>query len=435
VLIALGNTNKTFFYLTNYEQIRRDFDDIQRWIAPDIIILDEAQRIKNWRTKTASSVKRLSSRYAFVLTGTPLENRIDDIYSIVQFLDPHLFGALFRFNRDFYQLDEKGKPTGYKNLDELHRRLRPIMLRRKKTDVETQLPERTTNYYFVSMDAEQLSRYEDYSTLVARLLYQAKRRPLRKEECEKLQKYLACMRMLCDTPYILDESCRVCPKLHELANILEELAIDPDNKIIIFSEWARMLELVAELAQKMQLEYAWHTGSVPQKKRRSEIKRFKEESQCRLFLSTDAGSVGLNLQSANVVINLDIPWNPAKLEQRIARAWRKHQSRTVNVINLVCENSIEHRMLSLLDQKQSLALGVLHGENDLKAMELPSGRAAFMKQLDELVGETTAKAPTPVASHRNARLSIRSFTSLSTRCFSTFSRSFGCIRCLPNLLG
>ena len=108
----------TFFYLTNYEQIVADAADIQRLIAPNVIILDEAQRIKNWQTKTAHAIKQLKSRYAFVLTGTPLENRIDDVYSIVQFLDPALFGPLFRFNRDFYELNDKGKPVAYKNLDQ-----------------------------------------------------------------------------------------------------------------------------------------------------------------------------------------------------------------------------------------------------------------------------------------------------------------------------
>ena len=101
------------------------------------MVLDEAQRIKNWQTKTARRVKSLRSPYAFVLTGTPVENRIDELYSIVQYLDPELVGPLFRFNRDFYQLDERGRPTDYKNLDELHRRVAPVMLRRRKADVET----------------------------------------------------------------------------------------------------------------------------------------------------------------------------------------------------------------------------------------------------------------------------------------------------------
>lgn len=119
---------RSFFYLTNYEQIVSDGPDIQRLVAPEVVIVDEAQRIKNWRTKTAQAVKRLESRYAFVLTGTPLENRIDDLYSIVQFLDPGIFGPLFRFNRDFYELDDRGRPVSYKNLGELHRRLKPILL-------------------------------------------------------------------------------------------------------------------------------------------------------------------------------------------------------------------------------------------------------------------------------------------------------------------
>lgn len=153
-----------FFYLANYEQIRSDKAEINSTLAPDVIILDEAQRIKNWQTKTAIAIKHLISRYAFVLTGTPIENRIDEIYSIVQFLDPHLFGLLFRFNRDFYQLDGRGHATGYKNLDKLHERLRPVMLRRRKAEVEGQLPGRTVNTYFVAMHPEQALRYDEYKT-------------------------------------------------------------------------------------------------------------------------------------------------------------------------------------------------------------------------------------------------------------------------------
>ncbi|MFO1257723.1 MAG: DEAD/DEAH box helicase [Gammaproteobacteria bacterium] len=373
-----------FFYLMNYEQAIIDRQEIQTVLSPDVIVLDEAQRIKNWQSKTAQTIKLLKSPYAFILTGTPIENRIDDVYSITQFLDPYLFGALFRFNREFYQLDENGRPIGYKNLDELHRRLTPIMLRRQKSDVEGQLPKRTVNHYFVKMSKEQRLRYDEYQDKVARLVARSKKRPLRKEDFERLQRWLACMRMLCDTPYILDQKCRVSPKLNELKNILKELLSDESTKIIIFSEWVKMLELVREHAEKNNLEVAWHTGAVNQVKRRLEIKRFKEDPRCRLFLSTDCGSVGLNLQSANVVINLDLPWNPAKLEQRIARAWRKHQTRSVQVINLVCEDSIEHRMITLLSQKQSLAQSVL-GSGELKEMPLPSSRADFIERLESLI--------------------------------------------------
>lgn len=383
-----------FFSLANYEQMRSDVEEINTTLAPDIIILDEAQRIKNWQTKTAISIKRLKSPYAFVLTGTPIENRIDEIYSIVQFLDPHIFGPLFRFNRDFYKLDEKGRAIGYKNLNQLHKKLQPIMLRRRKEEVEGQLPGRTINTYFVPMHKEQVLRYGEYKSRVARLAATAKKRPLKKEEMEQLQLYLACMRMLCDTPYILDQNCRISPKLKELGSILQEIMEDGDHKIIIFSEWERMLQLVREQAEEMGLGYALHTGKIPQPKRRAEIRRFKDDPECRLFLSTDSGSVGLNLQVADVVINLDMPWNPAKLEQRIARAWRKHQKRPVQVINLVSRGSIEHRMLSLLEQKRSLAEGVVDGKGK-NEMDLPSGRAAFLERIDTLIASESKEPQMP----------------------------------------
>ncbi len=390
----LDYTRPAFFTVVNYEQVVIDAADLNRTLRPDVVVLDEAQRIKNWPTKTARIVKTLRSPYAFVLTGTPLENRIDEIYSIVQYLDPELLGPLFRFNREFYELDERGRPVDYKNLDALKRRLQPVLLRRRKRDVERELPGRTVTNYLVAMEPEQRQRYDEYKAQAARLVQLAQRRPLTPQEFERLQRLLACMRMLCDTPYILDRDCRDCPKLEEIERVLSDLLAEPERKAIIFSEWERMLELVRELAQEMGIEFAWHTGSVPQLRRRAEIARFKQDPQCRLFLSTDSGSVGLNLQAASAVINLDLPWNPARLEQRIARAWRKHQQRTVDVINLVTEDSIEHNMLQVLAHKQALADGLLDGE-DLKAVRMPSGRRAMVERMAAMMAPAATAAPEP----------------------------------------
>ncbi len=106
-------------------------------MAPDLLILDEAQRIENWRTRTASVVKGLRSRFAFVLTGTPPENRLDDLYSLMQVVDPHLFEPLWRFNEEFTTLDGSGRPAGYRNLDRLRARIAPVVLRRRKEEVPT----------------------------------------------------------------------------------------------------------------------------------------------------------------------------------------------------------------------------------------------------------------------------------------------------------
>ena len=385
----------SFFNIVNYEQVLTDVEDINTVLAPDVVVLDEAQRIKNWQTKTARRIKQLRSPYAFVLTGTPLENRIEELYSIVQHLDPELVGPLFRFNREFYALDDRGRPVDYKNLAGLRARVATVMLRRRKADVEGELPGRTITNYFVAMADEQRQRYDEYSAKAARLIQAGRKRPLRPDEFERLQRYLACMRMICDTPAILDPTCRVSPKLEELERVLGDLLEDPSAKIIVFSEWERMLAMIRELAGEMGIEAAWHTGSVPQQRRRAEIVRFKNDPACRLFLSTDSGSVGLNLQVASAVVNVDLPWNPARLEQRIARAWRKHQQRTVTVVNLVCEDSIEHGMVHLLGAKQALADGVLDGQGDLAALKMPSGRAAMIERMHALMqaGETTAAAP------------------------------------------
>jgi SNF2 family DNA or RNA helicase len=145
-----------FFTIVNYEQVLGDAEEINSTLQPDVIVLDEAQRIKNWHTKTARRVKSLRSRYAFVLTGTPLENRIDELYSIIQYLDPEIFGPLFRFNRDFYKLDERGRAVDYQNLTDLRARLQPLLLRRRKSDVEAQLPGRTIKTYDVPNDINSL---------------------------------------------------------------------------------------------------------------------------------------------------------------------------------------------------------------------------------------------------------------------------------------
>ena len=395
-----ADSNPPFFTIVNYEQVVSDSLDINARLKPDIIVLDEAQRIKNWTTKTAQAVKRLTSRYAFVLTGTPIENRIDELYSIVDFLDPTLLGPLFRFNRDFYQFDEKGRPSEYRDLAALRERVRPVLLRRRKHHVETELPERTDRNHFVQLTPAMRAEYDEVKQQVSQLVQRSAKRPLTKKESDLMMILLAMMRMICDSPSIIkNRECQDCPKLDELARVLDEALSDPDVKIIVFSEWEGMLKRVRTWAEQNSIGYAWHTGSVPQQKRRGEILAFRDDPNCRLFLSTDSGGVGLNLQHASVVINCDLPWNPARLEQRIARAWRKHQRRPVTVVNLIAENTLEHAMLETLANKMTLAEGVLDGtEKSLSEAKLKRGREANIARLQQILsitpdGKTTPPAP------------------------------------------
>ncbi|MCC7373621.1 MAG: DEAD/DEAH box helicase [Verrucomicrobiales bacterium] len=380
-----------FFVIMNYEQVVSNLPEVNAMLKPDVVVLDEAQRIKNWNTKVARTIKKLKSRYAFILTGTPIENRIDELRSLVDFLDPAVLGPLFRFNREFYRFDDRGRPTGYQNLDVLHRRIQPLLLRRRKAEIETELPPRTDEFRFVKMADTQRRAYATHEQEVMRLVTTSERRPLTESEQERMLLELGMMRMTCDTPYILDSKNRVCPKLAELIPILENCR-DNDLQLIVFSEWERMLELVRDVCDERGIGYAWHTGSVPQQKRRGEILRFKQDPRCRAFLSTDAGATGLNLQNASVVVHCDLPWNPARLDQRTARAWRKHQTRNVTVIHLIAEDTIEHRMLETLAVKRTVAESVLDQGGAVKELELRSGRKAAMERVKNLVGESKGAA-------------------------------------------
>jgi hypothetical protein len=188
-----------------------------------------------------------------------------------------------------------------------------------------------------------------------------------------------------------------------------------------------MLELIRENCRKTGIGTVLHTGSVPQKKRRDEINRFKNDPEARVFLSSDSGGVGLNLQNASVVINCDLPWNPAKLEQRIARVWRKHQQRAVTVINLVSENTIEHRMIETLATKQGLADAVLDRTVDFSAVKMKGGGQKFFERLEQLMGNPApAKPPEPVtAAEQPAVFAERLAEELGTSLLTCEERTAG----------
>jgi hypothetical protein len=385
-----------FFMILNYEIVRRDLKEIEH-LHPDLIILDEAQRIKNWRTKTATMVKQLRSRYAFVLTGTPLENRIDELYSIFQFIDPRILGPLWHFNDRFFQLEKRRSGTykvlGYKNLDELRALVAPYTVRRTREEVLPDLPKRVDNNFFVEMTAPQTKAYNEFKETVARLAAKARRRPLTPKERQILLNCLVKMRIICNALALHDKEIppqdheKTAPKLRELGQILSDQIAGNGNKAIVFSQWPGMLSLTEPVIQHLKLGYVKLTGDVPSTRRGDLIQHFFEDPDCRVFLSTDAGGLGLNLQAANLVINLDLPWNPAVLEQRIARAYRHGQKKSVQVINLVAQDTIEERMLDTLASKRHVFAGVFGTEEAPDTINFQDTGQALLKQLDELLGE------------------------------------------------
>jgi SNF2 family DNA or RNA helicase len=354
--------------IISYGACRNDLEFIQNW-NPELVILDEAQRIKNWKTQTAQAVKKIKSEYAIVLTGTPLENRIDEIHSIVEYIDRYRLGALFRFLDHHQVTDENGKLTGYRNLRNINKSLDGILIRRTKKEIADQLPNRVDKNFFVEMTEEQMTDHNSYYDLVSQLVNKWIRiGHLTDEERQKLLINLNCMRMVCDSTYILNPNTNHGHKIKEITGIIEELTENPENKVVIFSQWKRMFELLIKELQKRKILYEYLNGDLPASQRKIIIEKFKEDPDVKIFLSTDAGGVGVNLQSANILINIDLPWNPAVLEQRIGRIYRLGQKKHINVFNFISKGTIEHRILYLLDFKKSVFTGVIEEEGKDEVM-------------------------------------------------------------------
>jgi SNF2 family DNA or RNA helicase len=375
--------NHCFFTVCNYEQVIKDILSIEQtpW---DLIVLDEAQRIKNWETKTSRVIKGLKSRFALCLTGTPLENRLDDLYSIVQFVDDRRLGPGFRFFQRHRVVDEKGKVLGYRNLDELRERLRPILLRRTRDSVRLQLPERTTEIVRIAVSEEQKVIHDSHMQIVAQIIT---KKFLTEMDLVRLRIALLMCRLVANGTFLVNkEKPNWSTKLDRLSELFDNIAAEPERKVVLFSEWTTMLDLIEPLLKQRGLTFVRLDGSVPQKKRQELVHEFQTNPECRLFLTTNAGSTGLNLQAANTVINVDLPWNPAVLEQRIARAHRMGQKQAVQVFVLVTEGTIEESLLNTLARKKDLALAALDPASDVTMVDLESSADELKARLEVLLG-------------------------------------------------
>jgi superfamily II DNA or RNA helicase len=381
--------NSCFFTICNYEQVLRDVTSIEK-IKWDLIVLDEGQRIKNWEAKTSHVIKALKSPFALVLSGTPLENRLDELYSIVEFIDDRRLGPAFRFYSRYRVVDQKGKVLGYKNLDDLREKLKPLLLRRTRNQVMAELPPRTTEIRRIPPTEEQLNIHNSQMRIVQTII---SKRYISEMDLLRLQKALLICRMAANSTYLVD---KVPPgyssKLVEFENLLEQLIAEEDRKIVLFSEWTTMLNLIEPFLEDRKLRYVRLDGSVPQKKRQGLIHQFQKEPDCKLFIATNAGAVGLNLQAANTVINIDLPWNPALLEQRISRAHRMGQKRPVQVFLLVTEDTLEEKLLGTLSAKHALALAALDPDSKVKSVDHASGMEELKRRLEVLLG---TKPPAP----------------------------------------
>jgi superfamily II DNA or RNA helicase len=383
----------SFFNLTSYELVLKDIEDMHN-LRPHLIILDEAQRIRNWSTATARTIKQLKSRYAFVLTGTPLENKLEELYSVVEFVDGRRLGPAFRFLKEHRREDERGKLLGYRGLNEIHRQLEPILLRRTRQAVLPELPQRTDQIFRVRMTDEQAGPYAEQSDILAKLMRKWERQGWLSEiDLRRITCCIQNMRMLCNSTFLFDKETNFSPKLEEFREIMRELALEEKRKVVVFSEYERMTYLAGQELTKLGIHWVSLHGNVPARQRGQLMTQFRHDPDCKVFLSTDAGGVGLNLQAASAVVNFEPPWNPARLEQRIGRVHRLGQTQPVQVVHLLTEESIEERVWETLRLKRALFTGLFDSTHDEVSFEKLGRRSTMQVIKDVFCGQPERPEP------------------------------------------
>jgi hypothetical protein len=355
-----------FFTVVNYELVLRDLEHIHA-LSADLVVLDEAQRIKNWRAKTSQAIKELPRKFAFVLTGTPLENKLEELYSIVEFLDDKLLGPPWQFMAQHVIQDEWGGIIGYKDLEGVRRAIAPILLRRRKADVLADLPERIDNDFWLPLETEQERVYRPLERQLTALLRLPEWGP---QQSALALSLLTHLREAATAAQLVNPRVTSSSKLRELPALVEEIASE-GHKMLIFSQWERMTRHAEDALknskfkiQNSEFKSVRLHGGLGMRARQRIIEQFSTDPQTMAFISTDAGGLGLNLQAASFVINLDLPWNPAKVEQRIGRAHRIGQTQPVNVINMIAQDTIEQRVLDVLYRKQALFEEILDVDLD-----------------------------------------------------------------------
>ena len=374
-----------FFYVTNYELITEDLAggrDVkvkntdspetatrkvrqinrkkkrQAQLAPikgrtwGCVSLDEAHYIKTHKSKRSRNVKALKTDYRIALTGTPLDGKLEELHSIMEFVKPGLFASKTRFLQRHADFDYWGRIVKYKHIDEVRARIAPFYIRRLKKDVKKDLPDKTYLNRYVELSPVERKIYEEI----------ADREHPCSEDTEAMTKVLRC-KQFCDHPALVLEDCK-SSKMEAFLEVVEELVVYNGEKVIVFTQYKEMLDLIDEEFGANKLKFLRIDGDTPPKERAAMQEKFNEDSTIDAIIGTEAMSTGLNLVGATYVINYDDNWAPAIMRQREDRAHREGQKNAVTVINFIVRNTIEERIRSVLYDKEVVSSEVLGDETD-----------------------------------------------------------------------
>lgn len=333
-------------YITSYGSFLKDFEDYQDKKL-NYLLLDEAQVVKNYSSKTNKSLSALNVEHTFALSGTPLENRIEEIWAIFQVVMPGFLPKREKFN--------KMEPSVISRL------IQPFIMRRKKEDVLEELPEKMEITVYNQLADDQKVIYLAQLELMQKQVLEMDNAALSRSRIEILAG-ITRLRQICNTPALfMDDYKGSSGKLERLRELLAQIK-DSGHRPLIFSQFTKVFPHIEKLMEKQEMTAYKLTGSTPIKDRLSMVQAFNAGSRDAFLVSLKAGGVGLNLTSADVVILVDLWWNPAVEEQAIARAHRMGQKNTVEVIRLITQGTIEEKIMEIQERKKDLIANVLEGD-------------------------------------------------------------------------
>lgn len=348
---------KSDVIVTSYSIMRRDVDDLCK-IRFRYVMLDEAQYIKNWTTSTAKSAKKLKADHRLALSGTPVENHLVDLWAIFDFLAPGFLGKLTAFQKTYVRPIEEGDT---KTLEALRARVRPFIMRRRKEDVAKELPPKTEQTLYCRFGRTQLGLYNRILK-AARNEIQGRIDDVGLERSQMtILAALTRLRQVCCDPKLLGlpDTTTVPPstKVEAFRELIAD-CIGGGHKVLVFSQFVSMQRILAGVLEELEIEHLWLHGGT--KNREELVQKFQSKSGPPVFLiSLKAGGSGLTLTEADTVIHFDPWWNPAVEDQATDRAHRIGQDKPVNVYRLVCEDTVEQKMVELGQRKREVAESAL----------------------------------------------------------------------------
>ncbi|HET9488093.1 MAG TPA: DEAD/DEAH box helicase [Chryseosolibacter sp.] len=351
--------------LTSYGITRLDVEILQKYFF-NYIILDESQVIKNPTSNIAKAVRELKSRHKLVLTGTPIENTTLDLWSQMSFINPGILGTQTYFRNEYqYPIEKKADETRSRKLGAI---IKPFILRRHKSQVATELPEKVEHVQYSVMTSEQEKRYEEVKTQYREKIFKLIEQEGLGNSRFMILEGLTKLRQLANHPRMIEQGYSGdSGKLEDITHMLEN-AIAEGHKVLVFSQFVKHLDLVREYLKVNKIDFAYLDGSSTDRK--DQVERFNRDTQLKVFLiSIKAGGLGLNLTEADYVFILDPWWNPAVEAQAIDRAHRIGQKRKVFTYKFITRNTVEEKILTLQQKKLKLT------------QELITTEESFMKQL------------------------------------------------------